>query len=256
MDDEDKQIGVEELSAETLAALQAFLHSKDEANGVTEDFGLSQFWYTDETAQTLAQAVMNIADEAANAADGGDDEGGIAILCSPTCLKGMRDTPEGRSRKNVKILEYDRRFGETYPEEFVFYDVYDVEGLLREHPEMEHAYDAILADPPYTESETVVATLEGMRRMAKLPITPKDANGVPGVDFTPCVFVSALLSRDIFRDFGFRPTTYRLSFSSKFATPMYTYTNFEPLETFPLGSWLEDGEIGDQQNAIVQQQTA
>eukprot|EP00968_Pinguiococcus_pyrenoidosus_P003839 scaffold256_cov261-Pinguiococcus_pyrenoidosus.AAC.46 len=86
--------GVEELSAETLAALQAFLHSKDEANGVTEDFGLSQFWYTDETAQTLAQAVMNIADEAANAADGGDDEGGIAILCSPTCLKGMRDTPE------------------------------------------------------------------------------------------------------------------------------------------------------------------
>jgi len=231
------------------------------AEGVSENFGLSQFWYTDATAQALARAAMASADAAqAGALGGGGDaseaaeaagDASIAILCSPTCLKGMRQTAEGAERRNVKILEYDHRFGQTYPDEFVFYDVHDPQGLVDANPNMAAAFDAVLSDPPYTDAATVRLTMDGMQRLAKLPITPTEAGARPGVDFTPCLFVSALLSRDTFLEFGFRPTTYRLSFASKFATPMYTYTNFEPslVPALGLGAWLDDGDIGDQQNA-------
>ena len=249
--DGEPEIGMDALGADTLAILQQFLDEKESAkqDGGFEDFGLSQFWYTDGTAQALAREIMSAADRAQGAAEGaaqGAAEGTIAIMCSPTCLKGMRQLEEGKARAGVKVLEYDRRFGDTYPEEFVFYDVNaDPRAtLIAENPDMDRAFDAVLADPPYTDADTVLKTMDGIEALAKLPITLDGTAGqVPGRDFTPAIFISALISRSTFLARGFRPTAYRLSFASKFATPMYAYTNYPPPEGSVLGRWLEDDEV-------------
>ena len=246
--DDEPEIGMDALGADTLAILQQFLDEKESAkqDGGFEDFGLSQFWYTDETAQALAREIMSAADIASNTEGVKDVVGTIAIMCSPTCLKGMRQLEDGKDRGGVKILEYDRRFGETYPEEFAFYDVNaDPRAtLIAENPDMDRAYDAVLADPPYTDADTVLKTMDGIEALAKLPISLESVEGmVPGKDFTPAIFISALISRQTFRERGFRPTAYRLSFASKFATPMYAYTNFPPPEGSILQRWLDDDEV-------------
>ncbi|XP_003742532.1 EEF1A lysine methyltransferase 1 [Galendromus occidentalis] len=122
------------LSPEALKALGEFYKEKEEIQ-IEEDWQLSQFWYTDETAKALA----NIARSQ-----------GTRICCvsSPTAFRELQSTRSPDEK--LTLLEFDRRFGDLYGENFVFYDYKSPEDLPKE---LEGAFDVVLADPPFLAEE-------------------------------------------------------------------------------------------------------
>ncbi|XP_020220426.1 EEF1A lysine methyltransferase 1-like [Cajanus cajan] len=94
------------LSSHTLAALNEFLaeQQRDSAAGdsevslVSEDWRLSQFWYSAETATTVAQEVLTLC-AAANSR--------VACIACPTLYAYLKNMDPGVS---VQLLEYDKRF--------------------------------------------------------------------------------------------------------------------------------------------------
>ncbi|RHY26005.1 hypothetical protein DYB32_007947 [Aphanomyces invadans] len=143
-----------ELSAETLAALQAHLATAklNEESEVSEDFRLSQLyvcnvpcrgldvvglcsWYDSRTGDALAA-------EAFEQSKGGP----IAFVSTPAAFKALKALHP--DRKDVYLFEYDHRFEEKYPTEFVFYD-YNTPLAL--DSKFQHFFDYVLVDPPYLD---------------------------------------------------------------------------------------------------------
>ncbi|XP_063187112.1 EEF1A lysine methyltransferase 1 isoform X2 [Chroicocephalus ridibundus] len=164
MDDDDDDIP--QLSSHTLAALQEFYLEQQQREGmktsqgfnqysvgsIEEDWQLSQFWYSDETASCLAN-------EAVVAAGKG---GRIACVSAPSVYQKLKEQ-DGKDF-SVCILEYDRRFS-VYGEEFIFYD-YNHPLNLPENL-LPHSFDIVIADPPYLSEECLQKTAETIKYLTK-----------------------------------------------------------------------------------------
>ncbi|XP_078258576.1 EEF1A lysine methyltransferase 1 isoform X2 [Rhinoraja longicauda] len=141
-DDDDTQ-----LSAHTLAALQEFYLDQQKKQcaessnyfvGSVEEDWLSQFWYSDETAQRLAQ-------EAIEAAGSG---GRIACISVPSVYQKLKQL--WNKEFSAVLLEYDRRFS-VYGKDFYFYDY---NNPLNLHEDLQPlSCDLVIADPPYLSDE-------------------------------------------------------------------------------------------------------
>ncbi|KAM3933054.1 EEF1A lysine methyltransferase 1 [Leptodactylus fuscus] len=162
-DDDDD---VPQLSAHTLAALQEFYTEQEQqeslksgpsydkftVGAVEEDWQLSQFWYSDETALSLAKEAIEASGK----------NGRIACVSAPSVyqkLKGLVGDDV-----TVYLLEYDKRFS-VYRDEFVFYDYNNPVDL----PErlQEHSFDMVLADPPYLSEECLQKTAKTIQYLTK-----------------------------------------------------------------------------------------
>uniref|UniRef100_A0A8C5LZY5 EEF1A lysine methyltransferase 1 n=1 Tax=Leptobrachium leishanense TaxID=445787 RepID=A0A8C5LZY5_9ANUR len=159
MDDDDD--GVPQLSSHTLAALQEFYaeqaqkstrDSESDIVSVDEDWQLSQFWYSDETARSLAKEAIDACGE----------NGRIACVSTPSLYQKLKElSAEGVT---VYLLEYDRRFS-VYGEDFIFYDYNDPLNLPeRLEP---HSFDLVIADPPYLSDECLRKTAETVTYLTK-----------------------------------------------------------------------------------------
>ncbi|XP_063807700.1 EEF1A lysine methyltransferase 1 [Pseudophryne corroboree] len=166
MDGTDDDDDVSRLSAHTLAALQEFYAEQQQRDSlksgqgfdkfavgaVEEDWQLSQFWYSDETALCLAKEALEASGQ----------NGRIACVSAPSIyqkLKGLAGEDA-----SVCLLEYDRRFS-VYGDDFVFYDYsrpLDLPERLRQH-----SFDIVLADPPYLSEECLHKTAETIRYLTK-----------------------------------------------------------------------------------------
>merc|ERR1719379_991436 len=104
IDNEDDDDDIPQLSSNALAALQEFLQERQaqeqeeeeeqiaaaagsfstekELRHVTEDWQLSQFWYTDATAASLAKEALTAA----------GDRGRVACVSCPTLYKAIVDS--------------------------------------------------------------------------------------------------------------------------------------------------------------------
>ncbi|KAG9349712.1 hypothetical protein JZ751_028160 [Albula glossodonta] len=145
----DSDDDVPQLSASTLAALQEFYSERDglatettpedkfSVGAVEEDWRMSQFWYSDETARRLAQEVLQAAGEG----------GRIACLSAPSVYQKLKQLDPNAS---AVVLEFDKRFS-IYGEEFIFYD-YNNPLCLPEHVGPQ-SFDIVIADPPYLSQE-------------------------------------------------------------------------------------------------------
>jgi Probable N6-adenine methyltransferase len=73
---------------------------------------------------------------------------------------------EGRQRAGIYIFEYDSRFGESYPEQFVQYD-FNEPATVPEH--LIGACDYVLADPPYLNAQCIGEFFKTMQLLARHP---------------------------------------------------------------------------------------
>ncbi|RZC83485.1 hypothetical protein C5167_046266 [Papaver somniferum] len=160
-DDDDQPM----LSSQALEALKEFLSEQSnqshEENGrgedsekvdlVVEDWRLSQFWYDKETAETVAEEVRKLSASTSSSV--------VCIAC-PTLYAYLKKIDPSIS---VQLLEYDNRF-EQYGSDFTFYDYNKPEELPQE---LKHAYQIVVADPPYLSKEClekVTQTVEFLKK--------------------------------------------------------------------------------------------
>lgn len=106
-----------------------------------EDWQLLQFWYDDDTAATLARALLH----------GADEETVVCIALAPSVFAAIgKLKPEEVPTKHIYLLEYDTRFSILAPGHFFAYDYLrpdDVPLLLR------NKCHRLLIDPPFLEEQ-------------------------------------------------------------------------------------------------------
>ncbi|XP_004081646.1 EEF1A lysine methyltransferase 1 isoform X2 [Oryzias latipes] len=164
-DDDDD---VPTLSAHTLAALQEFYEETGASpdhqaipsdpfsvGALEEDWRMSQFWYSDETATRLAEEVVREAGEG----------GRIACVSAPSVYQKLKQgVVDGSERVTAVVLEFDRRFS-TYREDYVFYDYNQPLSLpVSVEP---RSFDIVLADPPYLSEECLSKVAETIKYLSK-----------------------------------------------------------------------------------------
>ncbi|CAN0474408.1 unnamed protein product, partial [Ascophyllum nodosum] len=239
------EITLDDLSADTLAALRAHLAIKDatqveetDTQGmkgtlVTEDFGLSQFWYDEGTQRAIAREVLM-----------GARGGRAAVISAPSVMNGVKllrsEGSVDLDTAAVHIFEYDRRFGQAYPDSFVYYDYNEPQ---RVPDGLRGSMDFVLMDPPYLSTECVEKFLETADALARHP-RPAEADGEghthTSSPTTPMMFITSPLNHSFLKEkAGLRKTRFRLAFESKFATPMSLFTNYE---SEALGGWVEEDD--------------
>nr|CAG4646447.1 EOG090X0ABW [Macrothrix elegans] len=174
--DENRQVSDDdepELSSSTLAALNEFLAEKNKreerlrqlaeaaSSGANvdeveldEDWQLSQFWYDDDTTETLTKAVLKLA----------GDNGNIACISCPTLYRHLRKVKP--PTLTIRLLEYDTRFS-VYGEDFI---LYDYNSPLEIPKELGSSFDLVVADPPFLSEECLTKTALTMRYLSKGPL--------------------------------------------------------------------------------------
>ncbi|XP_075961084.1 EEF1A lysine methyltransferase 1 [Anarhichas minor] len=150
------------LSAEALSALQEFYSETSSSTpadrfsvgAVQEDWRMSQFWYSDETATRLAEEVVREAGEG----------GRVACVSSPSVYQKLKQgVVVGSDRVSAVVLEFDRRFS-AYGDDFVFYDYNEPLRLENVAPK---SFDVVLADPPYLSEECLSKVSQTAKYLSK-----------------------------------------------------------------------------------------
>ena len=214
------------LSPATLAALRSHvaeqaetLDDGDSQQLPSEDFGMSQFWWDDDSSERLAMEAVHTptGDGVALA----NSKKMIAILSAPSVWFGLKRaqsaaTVEGGADQSpicqaeATLLEYDKRFGEASSAgaSFVYYDYAAPEALP---PHLHKSFDYLFAGPPYVSEACIDKYLAAFDLLARHPNTPRAL--VIGASLE-----DALAARGFIMDEGFE-----LGYQSKFCTPMRLY---------------------------------
>ncbi|SCV02747.1 LAME_0H04852g1_1 [Lachancea meyersii CBS 8951] len=151
------------LSSDTLKALQEFRQEEQEREAsfkqlydaaqndfenqkvmdlFKEDWQLSQFWYDEETADLLADALL----------DGADSDTVIAILSAPSVYAAIKKRPASSiPTAHIHLFEFDTRFevlgGSTN------FHFYDYNKPLSIPPQLKGKVHRFLIDPPFLNEE-------------------------------------------------------------------------------------------------------
>lgn len=133
-----------------------------------EDWQLSQFWYDDSTALTLAKALL----------EGADEDTIIVIASAPSVYAAISQIPDEEiPTKHIYLLEYDKRFELLAGKEhFRFYDYNFPENIPEELREKCHR---LLIDPPFLEEECQKKSAETCKNLL---ITDKSQKTKAGDD--------------------------------------------------------------------------
>ncbi|KAI0016359.1 putative N6-adenine methyltransferase-domain-containing protein [Xylariomycetidae sp. FL0641] len=245
-DSEDESVA---LSANALAALQAFYSERDaladrferlktaddttaaaaeqdgaDADGklsmdtFAEDWGLSQFWYAEETATLLAQQLL----------DGADESTVIAVVSTPSvfvALRNLLSTADPKTPKpKVYLLEQDQRFA-IFPE-FVVYD-FAKPFTLPAH--LKGGVDRLIVDPPFLSEDCQTKMALTMRWLARKPSPPTSSDDATAT--RPRVLVctgermASLVTR-LYGGMGVRPTALEIVHAG-LQNEYWCYANFE-----------------------------
>lgn len=107
-----------------------------------EDWQLSQFWYTEDTANVLADALL----------EGADSDTTIAIVSAPSVYAAIQRLPKERvPTDHIYLFEYDRRFELLAGKEHYFF--YDYAKPLQFSDKVKGKINRLLIDPPFLNDE-------------------------------------------------------------------------------------------------------
>jgi len=206
------------LKPETLRALQQHLEEKQADEqvvvsdkyeaGVSEDFGLSQFWYNQHTSQHLALEALTlggIADE--------ESKKRVGFISTPSAFRAALNTVTKKNLTNVELylFEFDRRFERAFPKHFVFFDF---NKPLEIPQDLAGTFDFLIADPPYLRPDCHLPMLQTMRFLAK----SKD---------TRLAFCTGATMTGVLYEQGFLPVHFEPQHSSGLANQFRLFTSYE-----------------------------
>ncbi|KAF9206599.1 hypothetical protein BGZ49_002164 [Haplosporangium sp. Z 27] len=171
-----------------------------------EDWQLSQFWYSDETSEKLAQEILNNTD--ANSI--------VCCISSPTAyVKLMSMNPPNTN--NLFLFEFDTRF-DVYGRQFIHYD-YAKPQEFRLSEELKGTVDMIVVDPPFLSEECLTKTLQTVRFLLK--------NG------GKVVLCTGLVMAEIAKKDDLKLTTFYPGHQNGLSNDFRCYVNYKS-EQFPL----------------------
>lgn len=106
-----------------------------------EDWQLSQFWYDDHTADTLARALLA----------GADKDTVVCVASAPSVYAAITKIPKHElPTEHIYLLEYDTRFQVMAGSKFYAYDYNEPDNI----PEiLRHKCHRLLIDPPFLEEQ-------------------------------------------------------------------------------------------------------
>ncbi|KAF7709369.1 EEF1A lysine methyltransferase 1 isoform X1 [Silurus meridionalis] len=167
----DEDDDVPQLSDAALAALHEF-YAENEAGdsahrdsytvgAIKEDWRMSQFWYSDETATRLAEEAIQQAGK----------QGRIACISAPSVYQKLKqlesENVDGSHCVSAVLLEFDRRFT-AYGDEFIFYDYNNP--LCLPEDVLPQSFDIVIADPPYLSEECLSKVAVTVKYLTKSKI--------------------------------------------------------------------------------------
>ncbi|KAK7208166.1 putative N6-adenine methyltransferase-domain-containing protein [Myxozyma melibiosi] len=188
----------------------------------TEDWNLSQFWYTDETAHRLSAYLLEplvklgkYGSDDYETVEGYEskDDLRIAILSAPTVHQYLTRVilpklPKGVSKKvHAVVFEHDTRFAVFGPKQFVHYDF---NAPMRIPAAVKERFDSVLVDPPFLSEECQVKTAITVRLLLRKPSEEDAAKGRSRPRVAVCTGqkVADVILRT-YRGYGVRCTDFR-----------------------------------------------
>lgn len=212
-DDEEEESGDGE-EQDALASMEVF----------TEDWNLSQFWYTDATAHRLSAFVLDPLVKLGAYVAGREEKLQywprenyaslpsikVAILSAPTVHQYLTrvilpQLPKDLSSKvQAVVFENDARFAVFGPRQFVHYDF---NAPTRVPEATKGRFDAVLVDPPFLSEECQVKTAITVRVLLR---KEEEGNTRPTVRVAVCTGqkVADVIERT-YRAYGVRCTNFR-----------------------------------------------
>ncbi|XP_076646072.1 EEF1A lysine methyltransferase 1 [Halictus rubicundus] len=153
-----------QLCPTTLAALNEFLKEKEERENqlkyisknqnldicFDENWQLSQFWYDENTTDTLVKGIINST----------NSNGKIALISCPTIYSKLKRIC---GERQVTLFEYDDRF-KVFGSDFV---PYNYKFPLALASNKAGYYDLVLADPPFLSDECLTKTALTIKFLTK-----------------------------------------------------------------------------------------
>lgn len=221
-----------ELSPSTLSALREFLAEKAAAEEAakresedtssrlltTEDWQLSQFWYSVDTSNFLAREVVWCLTQSSA------DCGVAVFISSPSAYKAYRASAGEGSAHEAFLLEFDKRFS-IFGKSFVHYDYNDALNLP--NPLLGRA-DVILLDPPFLNEEVLCQFSKTVNALAKPNAKILMASG-------------AIQLAAAKKYLALRPTKKAVEHEAgRLSNPFCLFSNYEHEDT--LGGWDTDAE--------------
>ncbi len=199
-------------------------NNKECSNKVGELFGMSQFWYTTETSRKLALEALTL---------GGTSDSiigmkRIAFVSCPSAFIAAKQIiaeaeAEGKDTYDdisLTVFEFDRRFGEEYPDEYCYFDFNYPDKIPEEH---RGGYDFVMADPPYLDDRTARLTIESMRILAR------DSTATP-----MCYNTGSIMADSITAHSGWRECEFQPEHASNLQNDFSCFTNYN---SDRLGNW-------------------
>lgn len=116
-----------------------------------EDWQLSQFWYSVETASALAQELLS-------------DPGGAALRIGVLCAPSVYPDLKRHKAQDAWLFEIDTRFEVLAGQKFV---KYDYNFPLRFPPKLKGTFDRLIIDPPFLSDECETKAAMTARALGK-----------------------------------------------------------------------------------------
>ncbi|KAG9245860.1 putative N6-adenine methyltransferase-domain-containing protein [Calycina marina] len=212
-DRDARQHKFEELKAVAEADADASVAKELSMDAFAEDWGESQFWYSDDTATMLAERLL----------EGNMDKGRtIAVMSAPSVFVQLKNLlnksgkTEGEKPK-LWLLEYDKRF-EVFPE-FVFYDFNEPCELPEK---MKGSVDAMVVDPPFLSEDCQTKAAVTVRWLSRSWGTPTDSKLIVCTGER----MKSLINK-LYRPQGIATTDYLPIHSKGLSNEFFCYANFE-----------------------------